>query len=186
MTSPATPTPRRCAYRRRLLYVDGSLQRSLLLTMVVLEVALVATSIWLAHWRLVHFIDTSMYRMHAAQEGLTLMRLAREGFPVLVLFVAVNLVLLTLAAGLWSKRENGVLQNFVELIEKTRKLDFSSDPEAPRQHEVLTLAVAWRARERARFAVLREQLTNLDAAASTGEQLQDMRTAVTRLKPLWS
>lgn len=173
-------------HRRRLLYVDGSIQRSLLFAMMVLEVALVATSIWLLHWRLVHFIDNSMYRMHAAQEGLTLMRLAQEGFPVLVLFVVVNLMALTLVAGLWSARENLVLQDFIKLMEKTRELDFSSDPEPRRQHEVLKLATAWRALERARFAALREQLANLESAQPSDQSLQDLRVALTRLNQLLS
>lgn len=179
MTAPA-------AHRRRLLYVDSSIQRSLLLALVVLEVALVATSIWLLHWRLVHFIDDSMYRMHAAHEGLTLMRLAQEGFPVLVLFVVVNLLALTLVAGLWSARENLVLRDFIKLMEKTRELDFSGDPEPRRQHEVLKLATAWRALERARFAALREQLANLEDAEPNEESLQDLRVALARLNQLLS
>lgn len=179
MTSSAT-------HRRRLLYVDSSVQRSLLLAMMVLEVALVATSIWLAHWRLGHFIDNSMYRMHAAQEGLTLVRLAQEGFPVLVLFVVVNMLALTLVAGLWSARENLVLQDFIKLMEKTRELDFSADPEPRRQHEVLKLATAWRALERARFAALREQLANLEDARPSHQSLQNLRVALTRLNQLLS
>lgn len=174
------------AHRRRLLYVDSSIQRSLLLAVMVLEVALVATSIWLAHWRLGHFIDNSMYRMQAAQEGLTLMRLAQEGFPVLVLFVVVNLLALTLVAGLWSARENLVLRDFTKLMEKTLELDFSADPEPRRQHQVLKLATAWRALERARFAALREQLANLEDAEPSDPSGPDLRAALARLNQLLS
>lgn len=186
MSSPAAHEPQRPAYRRRRRYVDSSVQRSLLLALMTLEVGLGAASIWLLHWRLVHFIEDSMYRMQVNHAGLTLMRLVVEGFPVLVLFVVANLLALTLVAGLWSARENLVLQDFVKLMEKTRELDFSADPEPRRQHQVLKLAWAWRARERTRFAALREQLANLQDAQPSDQSLQDLRVALTRLDQLLS
>lgn len=186
MMSPAVHEPTRPAYRRRRRYVDSSVQRSLLLAMMTLEVTLGAASIWLLHWRLVHFIEDSMYRMQVAHAGLTLMRLVAEGFPVLVLFVLTNLLALTLVAGLWSARENLVLRDFSKLMEKTRELDFSSDPEPRRQHEVLKLATAWRALERARFAALREQLASLEDAEPSDQSMQKLRVALTRLNQLLS
>ncbi len=186
MMSPAVHEPTRPAYRRRRHYVDSSVQRSLLLAMMTLEVALGAASIWLLHWRLVHFIDDSMYRMQVAHAGPTMLRLVAEGFPVLVLFVLTNLLALTLVAGLWSARENLVLRDFTKLMEKTRKLDFSGDPEPRRQHQVLKLATAWRALERARFAALREQLADLEGAEPSDQSLQNLRVALTRLNQLLS
>ncbi len=174
----------RAAYRRRRYYVDGSIQRPLLVAVVALEVALVAASIWLVHWRLGHAIDASMYRMHAARERITLMRLALEAFPVLALFVVVNLTALTLAAWRWSLHENLALQRFCALIAKTRGLDFSGDPEERGQHVALALATAWRKRERKRFAAIRAQVAQLEAAASAGASVQELRDAVKRLNQI--
>ncbi len=186
MMPPVAQEPSRPAYRRRQHYVDSSVQHSLLIAMMTLEVALVAASIWFVHWRLVQYIDDNMYRMHMAHAGLTLTRLVAEGFPVLVLFVVTNLLALTLVAGLWSARENLVLQDFIKLMEKTRELDFSGDTEPRRPHEVLKLAAAWRALEQARFAALREQLANLEGAEPSDQSLQNLRVAVTRLNQLLS
>jgi len=159
-------------------------QRALLLAMVALEVVLVAASTWLVHWRLVGVIEESMYRMSLSQTGPTLTRLAQEGFAVLGLFIVVNLIALTMVAAIWSYRENRVLQVLVALIVKTRELDFSGDAETPRRHEVLELAAAWRALERARFAAIREQVGRLDAAVSADVSAHDLRTSVECLNKL--
>ena len=124
MKSPVARSPDRPAYRRRVHYVDSTIQRSLLLAMVVLEVTLVAASTWLVHWRLMQLIEESMYRMQVAQTGPTLMRFAEEGFAVFGLFALVNVIALAVAAGIWSYHENRVLQAFTRLIGKTRGLIF--------------------------------------------------------------
>lgn len=164
MSSAAAKMPP--AYRRRLLYVDSSVQRSLLLAMVALEVILVAAAIGFAYWRLIELIDASMYRMNFAQTGSSLAQFAQEGFWVLGLFAVINVFALMIASGIWSHHENLVLKDFANLIEKSRALDFCSDADALPQHEVLALALAWRARERARFTAIRDQLTQLEAALS--------------------
>ena len=186
MISPAAHGRTPAAYRRRLHYVDSSMQRSLMVAMVVLEVFLVAASIWFAHWQLIELIDQSMYRMNLAHSGPTLLRLAEKGFVVLGLFALVNVAALMVAAKIWSRHENLVLQDFAKLVAKTRELDFSADPESRRQHQVLALAARWRARERARFLAVREQLASLDGSGPSREFLEEMRVAVTRLDKLLS
>lgn len=124
--------------------------------------------------------------MHLAQSGPTLARLAEEGFAILGLFVVVNLIGLMIAEGIWSHHENLVLQDFTRLIGKMRELDFSGDPETRRRHEVLALAAAWRARERARFAAVRNQLAKLEAAVSDERSAQDMQDALDGLNELLS
>lgn len=153
--------------------------------MVALEVALVAASIWLAHWRLIFAIDESMYRMSLTRTGPIFMRLAQEGFAVLGLFMVINLIALMVAAKIWSHREDLVLRDFAKLIGKTRELDFSGDADTLRQHEVLALAAAWRSRERARFAVIREHAGKLEAAATGKESPQAMRSALESLNALF-
>jgi uncharacterized membrane protein len=162
--------------------VDRSVQRSLLIAMVALEVVLVGAAIGLAYWHLGNSIDAGMYRMHAAQSGPTLARLAREGFAVLGTFVGVNLIALILAARWWSHHENLVLRDFSALIAKTRELDFSADPGNLKQHEVLSLAAAWRSQERTRFAEFRDQVEKLESAIAAGEPSQAVREAVERLR----
>jgi len=186
MTAAAADTAGRPAYRRRMHYVDSSIQRPLLIAMVALEVVLVAGAVGLAHWRLTELIEASMYRMSLAQTGPTLMRLAAEGYTVLCVFIVVNLIALMLAAGAWSRRENRVLRDFSALLAKTHGLDFSVDPAPRRDHEVLALTAAWRERERMRFAAIRDELAQLLAAASAKASAQELQDRVKRLQQLLS
>lgn len=186
MTAPVASATPRPAYRRRLHYVDSSVQRSLLIAMVALEVSLVAASIGFTYWRLSQLIDENMYRMHVVQTGPTWVLFAEEGLWVLGLFAAINILALMVAAKIWSHHENLVLRDFTRLIGKSRELDFSGDANTPRQHEVLALAVAWRAQERIRFAAIRDQVSKLEAAMSARESPQGMQIALERLNELLS
>lgn len=186
MTAPGASATPRPSYRRRLHYVDSSIQRSLLIAMVALEVSLVAASIGFAYWRMLQLIDESMYRMHLVQAGPTWMLFAGEAFWVLGLFAVINILALMIAAKIWSRHENLVLQDFTTLIAKSRELDFSSDADTRRQHEVLALAVTWRAQERIRFAAIRDQVSKLEGAMSAEESPRDMQISVESLNKLLS
>lgn len=183
MSAPANATSRP-AYRRRLHYVDRSVQRSLLIAMVVLEAVPVAASIWLVYWRLSGLIEESLYRVHLTSAGPALPILAHEGFSVLGLFAALNVLALLVAEGIWSRHENLVLHDFAALIGKTHKLDCPSAIDGRRQHEVLTLVLAWRARERTRLATIRDQVAKLEAAIAAGESVQNLRDSAHSLNRL--
>lgn len=172
------------ARRRRMHYVDRSVQRLLLVAMVALEVVLVVASTWLLYWQLNELIEESLYRVHLADASPALTQLMAEAFVVLGVFAAVNVVALLLAEGIWRRHENLVIREFAALIDKTRRLDFSGDSETHRRHEVLEKALAWRAGERARFVAIREHLAKLEVVAATGKNTQDVRSALQDLSTL--
>jgi hypothetical protein len=164
-------------------YVDSAIQRPLLLAMTALEVALVAALIGFIHWRLTHFIDDSMYRMYALETALSFRRLVLEMVPVLALFAVLNLLALTLVAALWSACEKRLLQRLMSLIAKTTELDFTSDP-AYAERKVLALCAAWRARERMRFAAIRDQLEQLESLMATEKPPRDLLRSTGNLRRL--
>lgn len=182
----AASTSSRPAYRRQINYVDKSIQRSLLIALVVLEVVLVCASTWVTYWHLNDLLEQSLYRVHLVQTGPILTRLVTEGFAVLGVFALVNLTALMVAQRIWSRHENLVLKDFTKLIAKTRKLDFSSDPASHPQTEVLALAMAWRAQERTRFTAIRNQVAKLEASVSAGKSPQTLLLAVEDLNKLLS
>lgn len=183
MISPASSSSHP-AYRRRTHYVDSSVQRSLLVSMVTLEVTLVAIAIGFAYWRLAQLIEEGMYRMKAIPMITTMTQFATEGFWILGVFAVVNVIALMVASGIWRRHENLVLRDFMGLIEKTKELDFSSDTETRRQHEVISLAADWRAQERNRYTAVRDQVSKLVASLSSGESSQDTQISVTNLNRL--
>ncbi len=184
MMPAAASSPPRPAYRRKLHYVDKSVQRSLLLAMVALEAVLVAASTWFVYRHLSDLLDESLYRVHLVPAGPTLAALAQDGFGVLGLFALLNVFALLVAEAIWSRHENSVLHDFALLIGRTRNLDFCSDTATPRRHEVIALALAWRARERSRFATIRDEVRKLEAAVSAGASANDLRTSLQSLKKI--
>ncbi|MDD5176550.1 MAG: hypothetical protein PHQ05_09040 [Sterolibacterium sp.] len=187
MTSPLAGAPSltpRPPHRRRRLYVDSTIQRSLLVAMVVLEVTLVAAAIWFAYGHLIEVINANMYRMKVVQTGPTMMLFAKEGLWVLGVFAVANLVALMVAAGIWSRHENLVVQDLDLLTGKTKELDFSSDANILPKHEVLALTLTWREQERIRFSAIRDRVAKLEAALSSGEPPGDIQGMVDNLNRL--
>lgn len=172
------------AHRRRTHYVDRSVQRALLVTMVTLEVVLVAAATWQLHRHLNELIEESLFRVHLADAGPMLIELIPEALGVLGVFVAINAIALLIAEAIWSRHANRVVREFATLIDKTRRLDFTGDGETHPQHEVLDKTLAWRARERARFAAIREQVASLETAATAGNNPQSTATALHDLRGL--
>lgn len=182
MNSSSVNAPSRVPYQRKLRYVDAAMQRPLLVAMITLEVALAVALTWLAYRHLNGLIEENLYRVHLAPTGPNLARLAEEGLVMLAWFAGINVFALMLAEGVWSRRENLLLQDFFSLIEKTRTLDFSADLPANQSHEVLRLAFAWRVRERARFAAIRDQVTMLAADVLAESSPDDLRGVVEGLR----
>lgn len=182
-----TDSSRQAAYRRRTLYVDSAVQRSLLVAMVAMEIVLVAAAIGFAYWRLSQLIDANMYRMSFSPGGPSLMaQFSKEGFWVLGAFAVINMIALMIAAKIWTRHERRTLQDLAGLIDKTSALDFSGDDEARRQREVLALAAAWRAQERSRFTAIRDQVTKLEASLSSSASDQELLMALEKINGLLS
>jgi hypothetical protein len=180
MNSELTNTLPKPTYRRHIFYVDGAIQRPLLVAMVVLEIALLATATWIAYQHLNVMIDESLYRVHITDTGPIWKRLAKEGAWMLGVFAAINLLALMIAEWIWSRRENLITQSFSQFTLKTSRLDFSMDMPIERPHRIQTLTLSWRARERERFlAICREAEQVRDLAASdaqTNEILDSLKS----------
>lgn len=179
-SAPAPADPRRA---RRIHYVDERIQKWLLVALVVLEVALAGAAVAVLDWRLSGVIEDNLYRVHLAEAEPLLGQLTLAAVNVLGVFVAVNAIAVLAADAIWRYYVNSVVHDFMALIGKTGDLDFSPDPEATR-HEVLALAAAWRARERARLAEIRVQVGRLDAGVSAGADSRSMQEALNRLHEL--
>ena len=179
----STPAPAVARHVRRIHYVDERIQKWLLVALVVLEVTLAGAAVAVLDWRLSGVIEDNLYRVHLAEAEPLLGQLALAAFNVLGVFVAANVIALLAADVIWRYYVSSVVRDFMTLIGKTRELDFSPDPEATR-HEVVALAAAWRARERARLAAIREQAEWLGAGVSAGSDLRGMQDALNSLHEL--
>jgi hypothetical protein len=151
----------RPVYRRHIFYVDRSIQRPFIAALVLVEITLVAIAIAVAYWRLNVVIDESLYRVHITEFGPVWMRLAKEAAWILGAFAAVNILSLVVVESIGSQFERLVLKDLGRLNRKIEHLDFSVDAGERNTHDVLTLALVWRAKERSRFVAVRRQLDEM-------------------------
>lgn len=180
-----TPLPQRAAaHRRKIHYVDKTLQKWLLLALVMLEAGLVAAMVWLMHWRLSQVIEDNLYRVHLAKAASMLHQLMQEASLLLGVFIMANVIALLIADGIWRRYVNSLLRGFMTLIGKTGRLDFSADPEMSGRHRLLDLAATQRARERLRLGAIREQLAGLDAELSGDGDHRGLRELLDGLNKL--
>lgn len=178
------PLPQRAAHRRKIHYVDKTLQKWLLAALVILEAGLVAAMVWMMHWRLSQIIEENLYRVHLAKAAPLLNQLMQETPLLLGIFILANVIALLVADGIWRGTINSLLRSFMALVGKTGRLDFSADPETSGRHRLLELAGTQRARERLRLAVIREQTAGLDAELSGAGDPRRLRELLNGLNKL--
>ncbi len=185
MNSP-TPT-RRSRPRRKIHYVDETLQKFFLTGLVLLEAGLAAGLTWLMWQHLNQVVDDNLYRVHLADAPPILLQLAQQALVLLGIFFAVNVVALVLVDLVWRAYVNTILRHFMQLMGKTAALDFTPDAPNPQRHLVLDLAESQRDKERQRLTEIRTRLSLLPRAPLVPENahyVADAVHAAKRLLPL--
>jgi hypothetical protein len=175
------------AGRRRRRYVDPALQKRLVAGLVVLESVLVAASVGVLYWHLNGLVEENLYRIHFTAARPLLPVLLRDALLLLGAFVVANMAVLLAVMHLWGRRVNSITDEFMLLLGKTRRLDFSADGPAQDNHQLLALTLNWRAKERARLAEIQEQVAKLEAEAlgrNDPEAMRDILAALDRLVPV--
>lgn len=160
-----TPTQQKII-KRRIVYVDHSVQRWLLIALVTLEIVLVSGALWLLYLQLVSTVEANLYRAHAASRPniYPLIKVALVGLGGLL---AINLLVLWIMDRLWARHLAAILRPFTGLLTRVEALDFSPDAISSNPHKVVELAHAWREAERQRLRDLRAAINQLDAIGQT-------------------
>lgn len=170
--------------RRRIQYVDETIQKFMLVGLVLLEPVLAGASVWLLHWRFNQIVEQNLYRVHLAEASSLFGQLLHEAFFLSGIFTLANVIALLIADLIWRRYVNSVLRHFRASVDKTSKLDFSSDPATAGHHPVLALAETQRAQERARLAAIRKLMTNLGAEVLDQTDVHGMRDQLKTLDAL--
>lgn len=153
-------------HQRKIHYVDEAIQKTLLVGLVLLEVALAAGLAWLMWHRLNAIVEDNLYLIHLAEARPILTQLLIEAARLLGVFVAVNVAALVLVDILWRRYVHSVLTSFAQSMAKTRALDFTPDVPLRSHHQLLDLTAAQREQDRQRLTAVRAQVHQLAKAAS--------------------
>ncbi len=149
--------------RRRIHLVDHVLQKWLLGTLVIMEMAAVSIAIWVLYRVLGEIVDENMYRIHFSGSVDMLALMVSEGLRVLSGILLVNLLALIIADRVWAFYVDGILRHLARLISASNELDFSGQGPVSFHHAVLEQALSWREAEAAHLAKLRDRIRQLPA-----------------------
>lgn len=180
------PIIRQTHHCHKIHYVDETLQKFLLIGLVVLETGLAAGLAWMMFWRLSQIIEDNLYRVHLADAVPMLAQLMHEAIILLGIFSVANLIALGVVDFIWRRHVHSILRLFKLLMGKTYHLDFTTDPEVSDRHQVLDLAETQRDQDRIRLTAIREQLSRLKPAmlvANDGHAAHEVLNALDELLP---
>lgn len=178
--NPANPVKN----RRHIHYVDHTLQKWLLVALVLLEAVLVSCAIWALYRALATIIDEEMYRIHYAGNRELLPLLIKEGAAVLGWMLLVNLLALLAADRIWAFFVHGILRQLTRLMQAARQLDFSPQTTLHSHHVVLEKAQAWRQVQAQRLAQRRALIAALPATLPASAQGRaDLLAQLTSAQP---
>lgn len=171
-------------HRRKIHYVDETLQKFLLVGLVVLESGLAGSLAWLMFLRLDRIVEDNLYRVHLGDATPILTQLMHEAFILLGIFGAANLIALILVNLFWRRYVNSILRLFKLLMDKTCRLDFTEDPQISDSHQVLDLAETQRDRDRICLSEIHAQLSQLDSGMLEENDTQGMNEVMKALDEL--
>lgn len=159
--------------KRRIVYVDEKVQKGLLVALVVLEILLVAATLWVLYVQMGEVVDANLYRVHFASQPNIYPLLLKTSLMGIAALVAVNVILLWVATWVWARHIDSIVRPFRELVAKVESLDFTEDQAQDVLHEVVDLALAWRHSKRRILHKLRAEIARL-------EELGDLSDAEAR------
>lgn len=171
-------------HRRKIHYVDETLQKFLLVGLVLLEAGLAAGLTWMMFGQLSLIIEDNLYRVHLGDSVPILAQLTHEALILLSIFSVANLIALLLVEFVWRRYVDSILRLFMQLMGKTSQLDFTADPEMSDRHQVLDMAKTQRAQDRIRLTEIREQLSRLEPAVLAADDTQGVHDVMKALDAL--
>lgn len=154
--------PKTNPIKRRIIYVDEKVQRGLLIALVMLEVLLIAATLYMLYAQMSGIIDANLYRVHFSDKPNIYPILLNAAIVGVLGLIAVNALVLWVASWVWSRYIDSILKPFGDLIGRVQVLDFSEDVPIVISHHVVGLALAWRRAKRQDFLRLRQEVARLE------------------------
>jgi phosphoglycerol transferase MdoB-like AlkP superfamily enzyme len=172
---------------RKTRYVDETFQKFLLIGLVVLEAGLAAGLAWMMYRHMNRIIEENLYRVHLAEAAPMMNQLVHEALFLLGIFFVVNLLALVAVDFIWRRYIYSILRQFMQLMGKSYRLDFTTDPKISDRHLILDLAGFHREQDRVRLAAIRDRLSLLEPAmlaANEPSAIHEMHDALKALDAL--
>lgn len=149
--------------KRRIYYVDESVQKGLLTSLLTIEAFLIIGTLVMLYMQMGNVVEDSLYRVHLSDNRADIyMQLLKIALNGMISMVAINLLILWIASWVWGRHVKSIIKPFRELLGKVEALDFSEDTVVHIPHKVVDLALTWRYTKRQRLLKLRAEIAKLD------------------------
>ncbi|MGC2165854.1 MAG: hypothetical protein WA632_07560, partial [Gallionella sp.] len=86
--------PESTPVKRRIIYVDGKVQKGLLLTLIILEAALIAGTLWMLYQQMSEIVNANLYRVHFIEQANIYPLLLKTVLIGVLGLIAINVILL--------------------------------------------------------------------------------------------
>lgn len=182
--------PKSNLVKRRIIYVDDKVQKGLLVALVVLEILLIAGTLWMLYLQMSEIVDANLYRVHFSEKPNIYPLLLKTAMVGVIGLIAINVLVLWVAGWVWAHHVDSILKPFRELIGKVEAMDFTEDAPLVFPHKVVELALAWRRSKRQDMLKLRQEIARLDelgdlSDAATHARARASLEAIRELLPNW-
>ena len=173
-------------YRRRIIYIDGTLQGGLITALILLESMMVIAALIYLRFRYSILLDEYLYSIHLGSVEDLLLKLLNELVIIIVVMSAINFVALLIANALWGRHINRIIACFRRGLKKIQSLDLtpSTQIQIPK-HDVLDQLEVWRDGEANRCQKLIAALSRLESfgvdSKNKDERLKEIQNALAQL-----
>ena len=171
-------------YKRRIIYIDGTLQGRLITALILLESTMVITALIYLRYRYSVLLDEYLYSIHLGSIENMFFKLLNELVIIVVAMSAINFAALIIANALWGRHINHIIACFRKGLKQIKALNLKSNTQnkVPR-HEVIEQLDAWRNAEKERCKKLIGIFSRIDSYSSENrdEQLLEIHKALALL-----
>lgn len=172
--------------KRRIVYIDGTLQGLLITALILLESMMVIAALVYLRFRYSALLDNYLYSIHFGSVDDFLTKLVHELIIVVVVMSVVNFIALLIANAFWGQYIHRIISCFRTVLKKIQLLDLSGTiPSNAPRHEALDQLDLWRHGEATRWRKLLESLSRYEAHGTkhNDERLTEIRYALSLLAP---
>jgi len=173
-------------HRRRIIYIDGTLQGGLITALILLESVMVIAAFFYLRYQYSNLLDLYLYSIHFGTVEDLLLKLLNELVIIIVMMSAINVAALLIANALWGRHLNRIIACFRKGLKTIQSLDLSPKTEIqiPR-HDVLDQLELWRDAETKRFRKLIAALSRFESfgtdSKSKDDRLKEVQNALAQL-----
>jgi len=182
--------PESMPIKRRIIYVDDTVQKGLLLALIILEVALIAGTLWMLYQQMSEIVNANLYRVHFVEQPNIYPLLLKTILVGVLGLIAVNVILLWVASWIWARHVDSILRPFRDVVASVGDLDFTEKATSEVPHKVVELALQWHLSKRQQLLKIREEIARLDELGDLSEPEANAKArksleAIRELLPGW-